>query len=72
VQHEIDGSVDVDVVRDVVLDELEVSVMKVRNIGRVPGQEVIDANDSIAAVEQRLGEVRPDETGSAGNDHAWF
>ena len=34
----------------------------------VAGQQVVDADDGVAAVEQRLGEVRADEAGGAGND----
>jgi hypothetical protein len=68
VQHVIDRPVDVDVVGDVVLDELEVAVREVRDVGVSPGQQVVDADDRIAAVEQRFREVRSDEPGSAGDD----
>ena len=45
VQHEVDRAVDVDVVGDVVLDEREVAVGQVRDVGGVAGQEVVDADD---------------------------
>ena len=72
VQHEIDRPVDVDVVRDVVLDEREVAVRQVRDVGGVARQQVVDADDRVAAVEERFGQVRPDEAGRAGDDDALF
>ena len=69
VQHEVHRAVDVDVVGDVVLDER-------RNRGSarcamfadVARQQVVDADDRVVAVEQRLGEMGADEAGGAGND----
>jgi hypothetical protein len=73
VQHEVHPAVDVDVVGDVVLDELEVRMARqVRDVGDVAGEQVVDADDGIAAIEQRLGQVRPDEAGSAGDDDTRF
>ena len=71
-QHEVDRTVDVDVVGDVVLDEREVAVGEVRDVGRVAGQQVVDADDLVAAIEQRFGEMRADEAGRAGDDDALF
>ena len=71
VQHEVDRAVDVDVVGDVVLDELEVAVAQVRDVGEVAGQQVVDADDRVAAVEQRFRQVRADEAGGAGDDDAF-
>ena len=34
------------------------------------GDEVVDADDLVAAVEQRLAEVRAEEAGAAGDDDA--
>ena len=50
------------------LDELECAVREVRDVGDVTGQQVVDADDRIAAIEQRFGEMRSDEPGSAGDD----
>ena len=46
VQHVVDRAVDIDVVRDVVADELEVAVAQVRDVGQVAGQQVVDADDA--------------------------
>ena len=41
-------------------------------LAEVAGQQVVDADDGVAAVEQRLREVRSDEAGGAGDDDsAW-
>ena len=72
VQHVVHRSVDVDVVGDVVLDELEVAIAQVRDVGDVAGQQVVDADDRVAAIEQRFGEMRADEAGRAGNDDTFF
>ena len=37
-----------------------------------PGQQVVDADDRVAAIEQRFGEMRADEAGGAGDDDALF
>ena len=34
-----------------------------------PGRQVVEDEDLVAALEQRLGQVRPDEPGAAGNQH---
>ena len=34
----------------------------------VAGQQVVDADDRVAAIEQRLGQMRSDEAGGAGDD----
>jgi len=62
VQHEVHRAVDVDVVGDVVLDELEIRVARqMRDVADVAGEQVVDADDGIPAIEQRLGQVRSDE-----------
>jgi hypothetical protein len=68
VEDNVDRTLDVDVVRDVVLDEGEVAVREVRDVRGAAGQEVVDADDRPPAVEQRLGEVRSDDSGGAGDD----
>ena len=41
---------------------------EVRDVGGVAGQQVVDADDRVAAVEQRLGQMRADEAGGSGDD----
>ena len=65
-------SVDVDVVRDVVLDEAEVAVREMRDVGRVACQEVVDPDHFVAAIEERLGEVGTDEPGGPCDHDALF
>ena len=72
VQDEVDRAVDVDVVGDVVLDEREVAVHQVRDVRGVAGEQVVDADDRVVAIEQRFREVRADEPGRAGDDDALF
>ena len=68
VQHQVDRAVDVDVVRDVVLHEHEVAPGEVRDVVDAAGQQVVDADDGPAAVEERLGKVGADEACGAGDD----
>jgi hypothetical protein len=46
--------------------------VEVGDIGRISRQEVIDPDDLIAPIEQRLGEVRADETGGPSDHDALF
>ena len=68
VQHQVDRPVDVDVVRDVVLHEHEVAPGEVRDVVDAPGQQVVDADDGPAAIEERFGQVGTDEPGGARDD----
>ena len=56
------------------LDELEVAVAQVGDVGQIAGEQVVDADDRVAAIEQRFAEVGADEAGGAGDDDAcaWF
>ena len=72
VQHVVHRPVDVDVVGDVVLDELEVAIGEVRDVGDIAGQQVVDADDGVAAIEQRFGEMRADEAGGTGDDDTFL
>ena len=67
-QDEIHGTVDVDVPRDVVADELEVAAAQVRDVGEIAREQVVDADDGVPAVEKRFAEMGSNETGGAG-DH---
>jgi len=71
-QYEVDRTVDVDIVGDVVLDEQEVAVLQVGDVRRIAGEEIVDADDRVAAIEKSFGEVRADETGCSGDDDALF
>ena len=68
VQDEVHGSVDVDVAGDVVADEFEVAAAEVGEVGEVAREQVVDADDGMAAIEERFAEVRSDESGGAGDD----
>src|SRR4051794_23261999 len=43
---------------------------QVDDVARCPGQEVVEAHHLDAAVEQVLAQVRPQETGAAGDHRA--
>ena len=63
---------DVDVVRDVVLDEGEVAIDEVSDVRGVARQEVVDPDDLVAAIEQRLAQVRSNESRRSGDDDSLF
>ena len=67
-QHVVHRPIDVDVVGDVVADELEIAIAQVRDVGKIAGQQVVDADHGVATVEQGLREMRTNETRRAGND----
>ena len=46
--------------------------VQVRDVGDVAREQVVDADDRVAAIEQGLGEMRPDEAGRAGDDDSLF
>ena len=71
VHHDVDGPGHPDEAADVVLDEREArSPEEVLDVGGRARDEVVDAHDLVAAVEQRVGEVRAEEPGTAGDDDA--
>ena len=70
VQHVVDRSFDVDVVGDVVLDELEIAIAQVRDVGQVAGQQVVDADHRRSRGRAAFRQVRSDEAGGAGDDDA--
>ena len=56
---------------NVLLDELEIGMAsQVRNIVNTAGDEVVDANDSVATRQQQIRKVRPQETGRTGDNAA--
>ena len=72
VQHDVDRAVHVDVVGDVVLDEHEVPPRKVRDVGEIARQQVVDADDRTVAVEQFFGKMGADEARGSRDDDAAF
>ena len=43
--------------------------LEVRDVVDRSGRQVVEDEDLVAALEERLAQVRPDESGSAGNQH---
>src|SRR5262249_9054569 len=70
VEYGVHRPFDVDVVGDVVFDEEEVARRQVGDVRRVSGEQVVDADDRVPAIEERFGQVRPDEARGAGDDYA--
>src|SRR5207249_69107 len=65
----IDGDIEENEFGDVLLDELEVGVAaQVRDVVHAAGDEVIYADDFVAARQQQVGEVGAEKTGGAGDD----
>jgi hypothetical protein len=52
-----DWTIDVDVLRHVVSNELKILIAKVSDVGEVAGDQVIDANDGVTALQQRFREM---------------
>ena len=65
---EVDRVVDEDRLRDVVRDEPERVVMDVLDVRQRAADEVVDADDPLAALEEVVAEVRAEEAGSAGHE----
>ena len=71
VQHIIHGAVDLQRMRDVVADELEAVVFPQRlDVLQSAGDEVIHADDFIAALEETFAQMGTDEAGAAGDDRS--
>jgi hypothetical protein len=41
--------------------------LELGEVGRVPGHEVVDRDDRVAALEERVDDMRTDESCSSGN-----
>ena len=65
---EVDRVVDEDRLRDVVWDESERVVMDVLDVRERAADEVVDADDPLAALEQVVAEVRAEEARTAGHE----
>jgi len=67
-QDGVERPVEIEGLAHVVLDRLERLVaFQVGHGGRRAGDQVVDAHDRPAVVEQPLTEVGPEETGAAGD-----
>ena len=67
----VDGPVEVDVLRDVVVDEAELPVAReVRDVAHVARDEVVEADDLVALGEEAVGEVAAEEAGGSRDDGA--
>ena len=64
----VDGLVEPDRLDHVVVDERERVVALVGDVLQRPGLEVVDADDPMPLLEQVIAEVRPEETGAAGDN----
>jgi hypothetical protein len=67
-EDEIHGAFDVDVARDVVPHELEITVSQVSDVRQVARQQVVHTHDGVAAIEKRLAEMGSNESRCTGND----
>ena len=66
---EVHRLVEKEKLRDVLLDELEVPVAgKVGDVLDGAGNEVVNADNTMAAGEQQVGQVRAKKTRGAGDD----
>ena len=56
---------------DVVTQQLEALVVEeVLDVATGAGEEVVDAKHLVAALEQAVGEMRPEEAGAAGDENS--
>src|SRR5262249_46973346 len=66
--HDIDVTLDLEVLGDVVVDELEVLPSEVLDVLERPGVEVVDADDAEVAADEVVAEGGAGEAGPAGHD----
>ena len=64
----VDRLVDPDRLDHVVVDERERVVALVGDVLERPGLEVVDTDDAVPLLEQVIAEMRPEETGAAGDN----
>src|SRR5512138_558849 len=70
-QHPIDGPLELDVLRDVVLDECKsAAIAELREILARAGDEVVHADDVAPVLQQEFAEVRADEARRARDEYA--
>ena len=63
----IEGSIHLDLFRDVVLDKCERPAFDVCQVGSIAGDEVVHPDDGVALGKQIVDEMRADETRCAGD-----
>jgi hypothetical protein len=68
---EVDRLLDGDVLDDVVVHVRERGVAQVLDVPQRGGFQVVEADHAVAALEQRLAEVRPEEARAAGDERGW-
>jgi hypothetical protein len=65
----VDGSVEIDVLGHVVVDETKPLVSgQVADVADVPGDQVIEPDHLVPFGEEAVGEMAPQEPGGAGDD----
>ena len=62
-----DRAVDALVTAQITLDELDVA--RVHEVLAMPGREVVQDPDPVAALHQRIDKIGPDESGAARDKH---
>ena len=67
-EHDVDGLADLEVQRDVVVDEEEVVVPQVLDVLQRARVQVVDGDDPIPLAQQVIAEVGAEEAGPTGND----
>src|SRR5438552_19025072 len=69
VPHVMDRDIEEDEFRDILLDELEIWIAaEVGNVVHAAGDEIIDADHLVTTREEKIGQVRAEEAGGAGDD----
>src|SRR5206468_7760357 len=70
VQDRVERSLDVDVLRDVLMDERKAPLWKqVGDVVGVPGDDVVDAEHLVPVGEESLAQMRADESRPARDHH---
>ena len=65
---EVDRLVDLEMARQVVVEKEEPLATVVLDVLQRPGLEVVDADDAVLALEERVAEMRAEEPGTARDD----
>src|SRR5882724_11049824 len=69
----MDGHIQKEKLRHVLFDEFKIGIAaQVHNVGHGTGHKVINGNDLVAACEQKIHQMRPEETGATSDDRGWL